>query len=328
MSSVPVPVNEDSPRPAGALALATGGRSLADMKSWLKELKAFVLDILVEGVDYGAEPGIPDKFLHKPGSEKLMMVYGLTAEFYPIESDTIRDWTATPPHIQLAFRCVLIHRASGAKAGEGSGIASSWESKYKYRAEWWNNQGKEPPAGEGWKKTKNGYRKQTINTDISDSVNTIIKMAQKRAQVDAVLRVTATSQFFKQELDDTTRADENEPAPPPEDPAITKLFADMLARIKVSSHAALPDLAAEIAKDPILSRKSTKAWKNPLRAAYKERHDETKPKPDAAPAPPAASAASPSTSAKPKAPEQPTLPGAEPEPGADLDEDEDPGPPE
>lgn len=282
----------DALHAGGAVAISTGGRSLQEMKDWLGQLREFVRSILVPGVDFGTIPGAKKPFLQKPGAEKLCLLYNLAPEFHPIDSDTIRDWTTNPPHIQLAYRCDLIHRPTGTKVGEGSGVCSSWEQKYRYRAEWWNEKG-EPPVGAGWKKTKTGYRRQTVNEDISDSINTILKIAQKRAQIDAVLRSTATSEFFVQDIEDAPPpVDEG---PPAEDAAIEKKVGEVVTSIETAATPeALQTLATEIGK---LGKPIAKHAR--VRAAYKKRHHELKPDAGATEAPKSASPAKPMGDAGP-----------------------------
>ena len=262
----------------GAVAISTGGRSLQEMKDWLGQLREFVRSILVPGVDFGTIPGAKKPFLQKPGAEKLCLLYNMAPEFHPIDSDTIRDWTTNPPHIQLAYRCDLIHRPTGTKVGEGSGVCSSWEQKYRYRAEWWQGKG-EPPANDGWKRTKTGFRRQTVNEDISDSVNTILKIAQKRAQIDAVLRATATSEFFVQDIEDAPRDEEPSGPSKAEIDEIEKKVDETVATVeKVPTDAALVTLANEIAKMPKAIQKHPR-----VRAAYKKRKNELKPKAEGTP---------------------------------------------
>ena len=308
--------------PAG-LAPTIGGRSLQEMKSWLAELRAFVKDILVEGVDFGVVPGVGKPFLWKPGAEKLCLLYGLAPEFHPLPEDTIRDWTANPPQIQLAYRCDLVQRATGMKVGEGFGVCSSWEQKYRYRAEWWKGPG-DPPPNEGWKKTKSGPRRQTINPDISDSINTIMKIAQKRAQIDAVLRATATSEVFTQDED---APHEDAPRPPEPDAEIEKKVNGIVEAIqKAADFPALQELSKHIAgQGPGIAKHAR------VRGAYKQRHHELKPADAAAPVA-AETKATEGFTPPPQNVDQ-RVPKADPkverEPGADEDEEfSDPGPDE
>lgn len=106
---------------------------------------------------------------------------------------------------------------------ESDGSCNSWEKKYRYR----ETKPACPICGEAairksqseyycWKKL-NGcggkftlsdsriaeqIRGSTQNTEIFDQINTLQKMAQKRALIGAVLIATGASEFFTQDLED------------------------------------------------------------------------------------------------------------------------------
>ena len=54
--------------------------------------------------------------------------------------------------------------------------------------------------GQGWMVAKGGEKVETDNP--ADHYNTVLKMAKKRALVDAVLTTTAASDIFTQDLED------------------------------------------------------------------------------------------------------------------------------
>jgi hypothetical protein len=102
------------------------------------------------------------------------------------------------------------------------GICSTMESKYRYRnvADYdvtdmaIPKDAKEKKAeyrkqGYGMKKVGNEWAwvqykdaDKTENPDIADVYNTVLKMAKKRAQVDATLTCTAASDIFTQDIED------------------------------------------------------------------------------------------------------------------------------
>jgi hypothetical protein len=102
-----------------------------------------------------------------------------------------------------------VHRKTGTIIAEGVGEASSFESKYRYR---WVYESDVPKGLEKdalvskvFKNKKTGaeYAKYRIeNTDLIDQWNTILKMAKKRALVDAVLSATRSSSIFSQSEDE------------------------------------------------------------------------------------------------------------------------------
>lgn len=69
------------------------------------------------------------------------------------------------------------------------------------------------------------------NPDIADTVNTIQKMAQKRALVAAVLVVTNCSDAFTQDLEEEAGADKPEPRPSVSEPDIPQELAPYFANI-------------------------------------------------------------------------------------------------
>lgn len=190
---------------------------------------AFVKKIMVQDQDFGVIPGTGSKpVLLKPGAEKLCSFFGLEPEFTPITEEV--DWTGEQhggePFYYIRYRCRLMK--NGIVMGVGEGSCNSWESKYRYR----NGSRKcpecqkeciiagRPEYGGGFlcfaKKggcgakflaTDKRITGQEIgrikNPDMADSVNTIQKMAQKRALVPATLLATSGSEFFTQDLEDS-----------------------------------------------------------------------------------------------------------------------------
>ena len=184
--------------------------------------------LMVEGRDYGKVPGTGDKpTLLKPGAEKLASLFGLTPDFDPIE--TVLDWTGDAhggePFFFIRYRCTL--RRGDMAVGQGVGSCNSWEKKYRYRkGERTCPQCGQPAIikgkaeyGGGWLCYKNkggcGYKfrdgdaaiegqsaGQVKNPDAADMVNTIDKMAQKRALVAAVLIAVNASEMYTQDVED------------------------------------------------------------------------------------------------------------------------------
>ena len=216
----------------------------------------FTRKLMVEGRDYGKVPGTGDKpTLLKPGAEKLASLFGLYPVFDPIE--TVTDWTGEAhggePLFFVRVRCIL-YRGEMA-VGQGIGSCNSWEKKYRYRKGERTCPNCGQPAiikgkaeyGGGWlcfaKKGGCGHKYQdgdpTIegqpagqvkNPDAADVVNTIDKMAQKRALVAAVLIAVNASEMYTQDVEDYSdivdgdwtpapAAKAQPPAPPQQRPA-------------------------------------------------------------------------------------------------------------
>jgi hypothetical protein len=157
-----------------------------------------------EGQDYGTIPGTGKPTLFKPGSEKLMSLFHLAGE--PIVEDL-----STPDMMRFRVMVRITEVGSGRYLGSGLGEASSAEEKYQWRASVCDEEFDETPEDrrrKKWRKSNNGaYAVKQVRTNMEDAANTVLKMAKKRAQIDAVLTVTAASEVFAQDLEDEVAID-------------------------------------------------------------------------------------------------------------------------
>lgn len=141
-------------------------------------LNSFIQENLTEGVDYGRihvaskekcsrpwecknEYHFSKPCLFKPGAEKFCSLLQLRAEFLA-DKDTL-EMVGSAGTGLVAFRCILSHVSTGNVMAEGRGACAVSE--------------------------KGGL------------VNTTVKIAEKRAQIDAVLRL-GLSDSFTQDLED------------------------------------------------------------------------------------------------------------------------------
>ena len=187
----------------------------------------FTRSVMKPEIDYGRVPGTNKDTLLKPGAEKLTSLFGLSPRFTIVEKAT--DWTGkehgNEPFFYFQYRCSLYY--GDVLAGEGVGSCNSWEKKYRYR----NAERTCPHCGKaaiikgkaeyggGWicfakkggcgAKFVNGAPEiesqeigQVLNDNPADLVNTVDKMAQKRALVAAVLIAVNASEFFTQDIED------------------------------------------------------------------------------------------------------------------------------
>jgi len=130
-------------------------------------IRSYAAKQLVKGVDYGTIPYCGNKpVLLKPGAEKLCRLFKLRVTFEVV--DKIVDYKENIFHYH--YRCRLIR--NGEFVGEGDGLANSKEKKFN--------------------RTPFDY----------SIVNTICKMAEKRALVAAVLVTCGASEFFTQDMED------------------------------------------------------------------------------------------------------------------------------
>jgi hypothetical protein len=187
----------------------------------------FVKSLMREGVDFGTIPGTDKPSLKKAGAEKLTTFFGLSKRFLLVEK--IEDWSGADhggeAFFYYSYRCALYK--GDLLIAESDGSCNSFESKYR-----WRKAERVCPScgasaiikgkaeyGGGWvcfkkkdgcgAKFDDGYQEiesqqvgRIPNPDICDLVNTIQKMAQKRAFVGAALIGVNASEFFTQDLED------------------------------------------------------------------------------------------------------------------------------
>lgn len=150
------------------------------------------------GQDFGRIPGTERDVLLKSGAEKIASAFGCGAAYEIIDRDVDhfvpvtwakrrREWSGQGRSrtwhwvddegvsyglYRFVVRCRLVHRQSGEVVGEGVGSCSTMESRYVQNPR--------------------------------DYENTVLKMAQKRALVSAVLGTFGLSGQFGQDEEDRT----------------------------------------------------------------------------------------------------------------------------
>jgi hypothetical protein len=198
----------------------------------VKLIQRIMKDVMQDKTHYGLVPGCGDKkVLLQPGAQKLCLTFRLATNF-DIQTRELGDG-----HREYQVVCTLTSIGSGAFVGQGVGVCSTHESKYRWRrgertcpacgkpaiipeSAKYSNQ----PGWICWKK-KDGCGKafalhdpvivnqntdRVENTDPADCYNTCLKMAKKRAHVDATVTALAASDIFTQDIGDTDEAAEPE----------------------------------------------------------------------------------------------------------------------
>jgi len=247
---------------AGMLAMATMPEGefeqrLVALKRGQDRIKRIKQELMEEDAHYGVIPGTKKPTLLKPGAEVLCSIYGLRPDFIP----TLETGDGvTAPTLRVTMRCELhLGDIAGPVVAVGYGSANSWERKHRYRrgeracpacgVVGQVIKGKEEYGG-GWicwqKKGGCGAKfpdgapeieAQQVgdieNPDPYDLENTLVKMAKKRAHIDAALTGTASSDLFTQDLEEqgpgekdhapksarlAASAPPRQEAPPPQDP--------------------------------------------------------------------------------------------------------------
>ena len=177
-----------------------GGRSLtaADVQAQVNLMQDVMRKTMFDGTHYGKIPGTQSVSLYKAGAEKLMATFRLAAD--PETEDLSCDGEI---HYRVKVRLLS---ASGQFLGAGIGECSSREDKYAWRAMVCQEEFDATPENRRrvkFAKYKGDVeKKKQVRTNPSDVANTILKMAKKRAQVDAVITVTAESDIFTQDIED------------------------------------------------------------------------------------------------------------------------------
>jgi len=164
----------------------------------IQEFQSLVQATLKPGHDYDTIPGTNKPTLLKPGAEKIGMVFGLNPEYEFLDKieDYINEFFA------YNIKCTLLR--NGQPVAQGVGSCNSKEKKYRYL----NMSESDIPGGidkSTLEQTTDKYGRikyKMDNPDICSLVNTILKMAKKRAYVDATLQVAALSEIFTQDVED------------------------------------------------------------------------------------------------------------------------------
>lgn len=129
-------------------------------------IEAIVASVLVPNQDYGMIPGCRKPSLLKSGAEKLCSHYGYSTQISIIHRAEIYEKGFVSYEVK-----VTIYSPSGSIHAEGVGAANSRERKF-------------------------------LKGDFFSQINTVLKIAKKRAYVDAILTATGASGIFTQDMED------------------------------------------------------------------------------------------------------------------------------
>lgn len=180
----------------------TGSTTVAkELRAQVAIIQDVMKSVMQNNQHYGVIQGCGDKpVLLKSGAEKLMATFKLGVD-PEIEVEDTGD------SLTYRVRAKLFNIADGNFVGCGVGEASTLEDKYNWKAsvsdaEW--NAIAEDRKRIKYAKPYNGWDGTTkqVRTNYRDVANTVLKMAKKRALVDAVLTCTAASDIFTQDLED------------------------------------------------------------------------------------------------------------------------------
>ncbi|WP_052353874.1 hypothetical protein [Neobacillus jeddahensis] len=141
--------------------------SLDEAKERIESLKQFIKELMSEGVDYGRIEGFDKPTLLKPGAEKLCDIFGFSKRVSILHR--IENWEKGL--FAFEVKVTLVNKLTRLKEAEGIGACNNMEKSF-------------------------------VGQDPFSLVNTILKMAKKRALIDAVLSGTRASGIFTQDIED------------------------------------------------------------------------------------------------------------------------------
>lgn len=209
---------------------------VSDIIAQVRLIQDVMGKVMQEGEHYGCIPGCGNrKTLLQPGAQKLTMTFRLAPEYQIQETNYDRS------HKEYRVICTLKSIASGNFVGQGVGCCSTLESKYRWKggarkcpecgkeaiikgkAEYgggWLCFAKKGGCGAKWADGATEIEGQSVDKVEHDSpadfYNTVLKMAKKRAFVDATITATAASDIFTQDVGDGEGNDT--PEQPPKTP--------------------------------------------------------------------------------------------------------------
>lgn len=147
---------------------STTVENMAKTLDKIRKFHAVVHSTLNPVTDYGIIPGTNKPTLLKPGAETMLMLFGLASSIQLV-SATPEQLTKDTEFVAYTTKVQLLK--DGIIVSEGIGTCNSMEKKYQ-------------------------------KASALDVANTILKMAEKRALIDAVLHVASLSAVFTQDIED------------------------------------------------------------------------------------------------------------------------------
>lgn len=176
----------------------------------ISNFQAVVQKTLVSGSDYGIIPGTKKPTLFKPGAEKINMLFRVNPkyEFMDRVADYDKGLFVYEIRCTLYKSMVMDGVLVEMPVAQGVGSCNSREKKYRWVSVYENEVPADVDINTLKKETKKGkggstYTKYMMeNPDPCSIANTILKMAKKRAYVDATLQLAALSEIFTQDIED------------------------------------------------------------------------------------------------------------------------------
>ncbi len=214
-----IEVPEQAQTTAVAVSAPQHLESVNEVRSQVNAIQGLMKEVMQDGIHYGVIPGTQKPTLYKAGAEKIGLMLRLAPAFS-------REMMWDGVHLTVQAECTLTHTTTGTVIASAGGMCSTRETKYAFR----QATRKCPTCKAGaikWSKfdgggwychTKAGgcnakfaaddtaitgqSEGREENPNIADTYNTVLKMADKRAYVAAMLFGTAASDIYTQDLED------------------------------------------------------------------------------------------------------------------------------
>lgn len=171
---------------------------VAEVRQNINLIQEAMKATMKKDVHYGVIPGCAKPSLYKAGAEVIMALFKLATD--PVVTDLSKNG-----EIRYQVK-VNITTRDGHFVGSGIGECSSGEEKYSWRTAICPEEFESTPETMKRIKFKKQYDSiqqiQQVRVNPSDMANTILKMAKKRALIDAVLTATGASDIFSQDIED------------------------------------------------------------------------------------------------------------------------------
>ena len=187
-----VEVRQPSEEEMGLLVIDAG--RIQVVKQNVELMERAVSTLLIENVDYGTVYGIKEPFLFDPGASTARDLFNCYPQHEVILKETEKGL------MTIFMRANLISRKTKEIIASGVGAATMEETKYKWRwvedpKVWGYNE-------EDCQKRKAKYHPypmtyRILNPDVDELKNTILKMASKRAEVDASQNLPGVARAMK-----------------------------------------------------------------------------------------------------------------------------------
>lgn len=129
-------------------------------------ISKIIADYLIADMDYGVIPGCRKPSLYKSGAEKLCAYFAYKTRLDIISRTEMYEKSFVAYEVKVS-----ILDSNGSIQAEGIGACNSRERKF-------------------------------LKGDFFTAINTVLKMAKKRAYVDAILTATHASGIFTQDMED------------------------------------------------------------------------------------------------------------------------------